>query len=210
MFIELIDLLRCTRAHEESWLVATFHELRDRVVIEGMLSCPVCGARYPVTKGVAYFDVPAEQTAARGSAPAEDRSRVAAYLNLVEPGIVVLAGEWGSASTAIATLGNTVIAFNVPNAREPFASCIRSDGMLPLARESVDGVALDSTDAVTIESGAGALKAGARMVAPAAAAVPAGLTELARDERYWVAVRGGGGVSGPVQIARGTVKNRDG
>lgn len=202
MFIELIDLLRCTRPHEDSWLVATFHELSDRIVIEGLLGCPVCGARYPINKGVAYFDVPPEPVTTSESTPSEDRSRVAAFLNLVEPGIVVLGGEWASAADGIAKLGSAVITFNATHPDARFASCIRSTGPLPVARESVDGVALDSPEAVAIESAASALKTGARMVAPATAPVPAGLTELARDERYWVAVREGGGVSAPVQIAR--------
>lgn len=203
MFIELIDLLRCTRPHEDSWLVATFHEMRERDVVEGLLSCPVCGARYPVTEGVAWFDVAPDARADAAHARDEDGIRVAAYLNLVEPGVVVLSGAWGSAAELIAKLGSTVIALN--SAESPMdarASRMRSDGIVPLARECLDGIALDSPASRLIQSAALALKIGARMVAPAVAPVPDGMVELARDERYWVAVREGGSASAPVQIAR--------
>lgn len=201
MFIELIDLFRCTRPHEDSWLVATFHEMRERDVVQGLLSCPVCSARYPITGGVAYFD---ESPDAGGYDPGvaiDDGTRIAAYLNLVEPGVVVLGGTWAGAAASISGLGSTVIALNSPRDADGYASHVRSDGILPVARETIDGIALDSVDPGLLESAARALKAGARLVAPADAAVPAGLLKLAHDDRWWVAARQGGG-SAPVQIAR--------
>jgi uncharacterized protein YbaR (Trm112 family) len=202
MFIELIDLLRCTRPHEDSWLVAAFNEMRERDVIEGLLSCPVCNARYPITGGVAWFDVEPGTHGEDAVAPATDGMRVAAYLNLVEPGVVLLGGAWAGAADSITGLGNTVIAFNSAAASAPRVSRVRCDSIVPLARECLDGIALDSVAAELVESGARALKTGARMVAPAGAAVPEGLVELARDESYWVAAREGGSASAPVQIAR--------
>jgi uncharacterized protein YbaR (Trm112 family) len=202
MFIELIDLLRCTRPHEDSWLVAAFHELRERDVIEGLLSCPVCGARYPVTSGVAWFDVEPGTAGPAAGASNADGMAVAAYLNLVEPGIVLLEGAWGGAGGFLAGLGNTVIAFNSPDpAAAAPVSRIRCDGSVPLARECLDGIALDTAEQALVESGARALKSGARMIAPVGAAIPAGMVELARDGRLWVAGREGS-ASAPVQIAR--------
>lgn len=202
MFIELIDLLRCTRPHEDSWLVAAFHELRERDVIEGLLSCPVCNARYPITQGVAWFDVEPGAAPPGAAATQTDDVRVAAYLNLVEPGVVLLGGDWAGAAGPVAELGNTVIAYNSAAASATRVSRVRCDAMVPLARECLDGIALDSAAPELVESGARALKNGARMVAPAGAAVPDGLVELARDASYWVAVREGGSASAPVQIAR--------
>lgn len=202
MFIELIDLLRCTRPHEDSWLVAAFHELRERDVIEGLLSCPVCNARYPVTKGVAWFDVEPGTAGQSAAAPGGDGIQVAGYLNLVEPGVVLLGGTWAGAADPVTALGNTVLAFNSAAASAPRVSHVRCDASVPLARECLDGIALDSAASELVESGARALKNGARMVAPAGAGVPDGLVELARDESYWVAAREGGGASAPVQIAR--------
>ena len=203
MFIELIDLLRCTRPHEDSWLVATFHEMRERDVVEGLLSCPVCEARYPIRDGVAWFDVEPGSGFAANAAAETHGMRVAAYLNLVEPGVVLLEGEWGGAADAIAALDCTVIALNsavpVGGAR---VSRLRANGILPLARECLDGIALASDEARLVESAARAVKVGARMIGPVGARLPDGMSELARDEKWWVAAREGIRGSAPVQIAR--------
>lgn len=202
MFIELIDLLRCTRPHEDSWLVAAFHKMRERDVIEGLLSCPVCNARYPITNGVAWFDVEPGTPLGGPAAPGADGMRVAAYLNLVEPGIVLLEGGWAGAADFIAGLGNTAIAFNsTDDAGAARVSRIRCDAIVPLARECLDGIALMTAESALIGSGARAVKSGGRMLAPASAAMPAGLVELARDEKFWVAGREGS-ASAPVQLAR--------
>ena len=55
MFIEMIDLLRCVNAHEDTWLVASFSEVTNRIVTRGTLGCPVCSAEYPIQDGVADF-----------------------------------------------------------------------------------------------------------------------------------------------------------
>lgn len=203
MFIELIDLLRCTRPHEDSWLVATFHGMRERDVIEGLLSCPVCEARYPIRDGVAWFDVePGTALTASGGAKT-DGMRVAAYLNLVEPGVVLLEGEWGGAAEAVAALDCTVIALNsADKADSARVSRLRANDIVPLARECLDGIALASSSPRLLGYGAKALRPGARMIGPASAQLPVGLAELARDEKWWVAAREGTGTSAPVQIAR--------
>lgn len=203
MFIELIDLLRCTRPHEDSWLVATFNEMRERDVVEGLLSCPVCDARYPIRNGVAWFDVePGTALPVTGAAEA-DGMRVAAYLNLVQPGVVLLEGEWARAAEAVTALDCTVIALNgAEQADSARVSRLRADDIVPLARECLDGIALTSASDRLIAGGVRALKIGGRMVAPAHARLPEGLVELGRDEKWWVAVREGTGTSAPVQIAR--------
>jgi len=37
----MIDLLRCINAHEDTWLVASFREVTNRIVTEGTLGCPI-------------------------------------------------------------------------------------------------------------------------------------------------------------------------
>jgi len=44
MFSELVDVLRCPRPHEESWLVLAAHRLDGRDIMAGVLGCPVCHA----------------------------------------------------------------------------------------------------------------------------------------------------------------------
>ena len=65
MHIELIDLLRCPREHEETWLVAAFTRIQDRVVSEGRLGCPVCSAAYPIESGIANFVSPSGTSSLR-------------------------------------------------------------------------------------------------------------------------------------------------
>src|SRR3954462_15554710 len=55
MFVEIVDALRCPRAHEESWLVLAAQRTEDRHVLEGTLGCPVCHATYPIHGGIAEF-----------------------------------------------------------------------------------------------------------------------------------------------------------
>ena len=55
MFIELIDLLRCTKPHDETWLVAAFNTVSNRFVQEGKLGCPTCSAEYWIRDGVGDF-----------------------------------------------------------------------------------------------------------------------------------------------------------
>src|SRR5688500_15721807 len=131
MFIELIDLLRCTRPHEDSWLVATFHEIRERYVVEGLLSCPVCGARYAITTELASFGYarPAPDAIAESD---EEGVRVAALLKLIEPGVVLLEGSWAGAAGAVGRFGSAVIALNSASPVEQTRiSRVQADGTVP-------------------------------------------------------------------------------
>jgi uncharacterized protein YbaR (Trm112 family) len=198
LYIELIDLLRCPRIHEESWLVAAFHKMEHRFVIEGRLGCPVCASNYVITRGVA--DLREEQGAlfpddghAATDATDDHATRVAAMLGLIKPGSVAvlvgmdadLAGEIGELSQA------RVIALNSrsPQSRErENVGSVKSGSRFPLAAASVDGVMLDggSPESAVAES-LRVLKTGGRLVADAGLALGGSLRELARDDRYVVA-----------------------
>ena len=52
MFVELVDLLRCPRPHEDTWLVAAAEAMSGRHIVRGTLGCPVCEAEYPIRDGV--------------------------------------------------------------------------------------------------------------------------------------------------------------
>ena len=56
MFIELTDHLRCPAEHDEAYLVLLPEQMDGRLVREGSLGCPVCGAVVRVAEGVATFD----------------------------------------------------------------------------------------------------------------------------------------------------------
>jgi hypothetical protein len=227
MFLELVDSLRCVRAHEDSWLVARADELVDRHIVRGELGCPICEARYAVREGLADFrtDASGEAIASEtaratarvpsGEMDASDHdaqalaNRAAALLGLTEPGgLVVLAGEWtaGAASLLDIVEGVQLLALDpVPVLRGGGAlSLALIADALPLAAESARGIALDASHATPslLAGAARALAPNGRLIAPASAPVPDSLRELARDDEHWVAAAAPpSNVSAPVPIA---------
>src|SRR5215211_4533636 len=145
MHIEFIDLLRCPNVHEESWLVAAFYRLDGRVVVQGKLGCPVCGAEYFIQDGVAVFN--GVNASLQATAPKEsesDGTLIAALLDLSRPGmLVLLAGEWARDAEAVAELtGARIIALN--SLARAFGSDdvaqIRARSPIPLAAQSLNGI----------------------------------------------------------------------
>jgi hypothetical protein len=62
--------------------------------------------------------------------------------------------------------------------------------LLPFAAASVRAIALDDDLAgTTLDSAASVLRSRGRLVAPASATVPQGVTEMARDAQDWVTER---------------------
>jgi uncharacterized protein YbaR (Trm112 family) len=204
MFVELVDLLRCPRPHEDTWLVAAAESTAGRHIVRGTVGCPVCEAEYPVRDGVVHFTpgpegdgasaAPDGRQADDAEARAGEAMRLAALLDLTSSGgTVVLGGAWDGYADALLALVDVrvllVDAPRVPALREE-VSAIRAAG-LPVAAASVRGVALDerTADAGRLRAAAAALRPRGRLVAPAAAPLPDGVTELARDARHWVAER---------------------
>lgn len=185
MHIELIDLLRCPRQHEDSWLVASFARMEGRLVVEGTLGCPVCGEQYPIRDGIPEFDPPEqkisgkarEQAAARypipgtrypvpvtrpatGEPGAEHAMQMAAMLSLTRPGaLAVLQGETSRYASEVRNLvAARVIALNPPGGvvdDQEGIACVQCSGAIPLAARSADGVALDASAAPSLVSDAG-------------------------------------------------------
>ncbi|HTK48794.1 MAG TPA: hypothetical protein VL328_12535 [Gemmatimonadaceae bacterium] len=196
MFIELVDALRCPRPHEESWLVLSATRLEARHVREGTLGCPVCHAEYPIEGGVADFRVKERATLAPSEAMPElpEAEELAAMLGLTDPlGFVVLVGAWARRADALLDLLDAPPLLLVdPPADVPIGpglSGLRADAALPVAVGAARGVAVDDAEAARVESAARTTRAGGRLVAPVHAALPAGVRELARDARVWVAER---------------------
>lgn len=194
MFIELLEFFRCSRAHEESWLVAALHDVRGRVILSGQLGCPICGARYTIRDGVLEMGTDQPPPAQ----PAEqDPWRTAALLDLQPAaGVAVLEGAAAMvAEPLLEIFPGSLIVVNPPfqlEARERLA-IVRSIEGLPLRSASVSGVAAAAPQAVA--DAPRVLRPGGRLLAPVAAIVPQHMREIARDAQHWVAVNDSGEIA---------------
>jgi hypothetical protein len=198
VFIELIDLLRCTRPHDETWLVASFSKVNHRFVEEAKLGCPSCSAEYWIRGGVADFSgeviLPEceDERKAASHRREELATRAGAYLDATEPGAtVVLGGLWAYAAQELSEMaGIRVIAINAPSEvkESETVGLVRVGSEIPLAAGSVLGVALDAWfPANIVESAVRVVRPGGRIVGPAAIKTPSELAVLAHDDKYWVA-----------------------
>jgi uncharacterized protein YbaR (Trm112 family) len=203
LFIELIELLRCTGPHDESWLVAALDRTDGRVVLEGRLGCHVCGAQFPITGGVAIFGVPPSTAAVSDSGDEPDAGRIAALLGLDSAsGVVLLEGKAAAvADPLLEMLPVAVLVVNPPSPmppRERFG-VVNADLGLPIRTGVAAGAAIAGGLAAVADAPR-VLVAGARLLAPVGAPLPEELEELARDEREWVAVKRGTGKA--IQLTR--------
>lgn len=198
MFIELIDLLRCINAHEDTWLVASFDTVSHRFVREGSLGCPSCSAQYPIRDGIADFSAglalpSCEAERATASHRREElATRAGAYLSATEPGAtIVLGGVWAHAAKELSEIAEVrVLALNVaPEVEEsPTVGLLHVASAIPVQPGSVLGVALDAWfPAKIIDAAVRAVRPGGRIVGPAVMPPPAELSVLAHDDNYWVA-----------------------
>lgn len=192
MFIELIELLRCSSDHEESWLVAAIQRAEGRVILEGRLGCHVCGAQYPITGGVALFGPAPTLETVDSAVAAADALRVAALLGLDSAsGTVVLHGNAASAADMLLEmLPVSVLALNPTISLPPRErlGVVSTAYGIPLRTGVAVGVALDRGDAPLADS-VRVLRPGGRLLASVSSEVPKNVDELARDEREWVAVK---------------------
>jgi uncharacterized protein YbaR (Trm112 family) len=198
VFIELIDLLRCINAHEDTWLVASFETVSNRFVLDASLGCPSCSAHYPIREGVADFSagvvLPScdAERAAESHRREELATRAGAYLDVTEPGAtIVLGGLWAYAAQELSDMAEVrVLALNASDEvkESPTIGLVRVGSEIPVAPGSVMGVALDAWFPVKIvDSAVRAVRPGGRIVGPAVVPPPPELSVLAHDDRYWVA-----------------------
>jgi uncharacterized protein YbaR (Trm112 family) len=186
MHIELIDLLRCPKDHEETWLVAALNAIEDRIVIKAKLGCPVCGSSYFISRGIADLRTnQADITAEPADANSNVAVRIAALLNLTRPGsLAILQGKYASDASDISEMTNArVIALN-SSARvddSELVASVLSEQRIPFATASVDGLALD--DIELLPDAARVLRPGGRLIVNATSSLPPGITEIARDDQ---------------------------
>ena len=190
MFVELIESLRCPRAHADSALVAAVSRSEQRYIVEGTLGCPVCGAQFPIANGIARFDddvaLPSADTPS-----AETAMRLAAFLELTDArGFVLLAGRWTVHADEVRRIAETpLVLVNAPKGiRADAAAMIEARDAVPLAPSSARSCALDSGMSPSlVTSLVRIVRAAGRILGPVALSVPAGVRELVRDDHVWVA-----------------------
>ena len=207
MFIPLVDSLRCVAAHEDTWLVASIERSEERDIRHGFLGCPICFAEYPIRDGVAYFGVdPAEATAVPmpvGVAGDDDAVRLAAALDLTDPRMY---GAWGALAPVMRGFSPAhLLLVNPPAgiASGDGVSIIRTAVIAPIARGSMDGVALSSeASPEMLDSLFASLRGGGRLAGPEDLPVPGDAAELTRGDRIWVAERTEGVTSPLVSLRR--------
>jgi uncharacterized protein YbaR (Trm112 family) len=190
VFVELIESLRCPRAHEPSALIASTTRVIDRHIVDGVLGCPICRSEFPITEGIARFD---DDVVSPPPTPASDDAamRLAAFLELTDArGFVVLAGRWAAHVERVRGLTQVAIVLLNPPAdvsSDSGAGTIVARDTFPFAVASARAAALDvSMSAPLIASTVAAVRDGGRLVGPIGLATPAGVTEIARDDRDWV------------------------
>jgi uncharacterized protein YbaR (Trm112 family) len=200
VFSELVESLRCVRAHEPAGLVAIAGRTVERDIVRGTLGCPNCGAEYPIVDAVADLR---DGAAGPPLPPAKSRPadalavRAGALLGLEDPrGLVVLTGAWTVAAPELAAIAEPVRVLALDAAPGVASgagvSLARTAGTVPLRDGSARGIALDAAhcDPGYLASAAAAIASRGRLVAPVACPVPLGFTELARDAQDWVAEKG--------------------
>lgn len=202
MHVDAIQHLICPAAHDPAALVASAWEQHDHRIVQGALGCPRCGAEYPIREGVADFRQPnaAERApSAEVSEPPNEAAvvRLAAQLDLSEPGrLVLLLGAYAALAPALSVMFDAqCLVAGAEGGLErhvaALASVMRVGASLPLAQASLHGVAMDDPHVALmgLTQACAILRPRGRLVAPAGAPAGTGMTELARDEREWVATR---------------------
>ena len=194
MLIELVDVLRCPRPHEETWLVASADRTERRRIVDGTLGCPICRAEYPIRGGVADFAGGAASRASPGAEVSPDEAmRLAALLDLTPgPGFALLFGSWGRYAAEITALTPVpLLLVNPPEnvGASEGVSVILAGDVLPLASGKARAAAIDPALGVPPAVAADTVRARGRIVAPSNAQLIQGTREIARDARAWVAER---------------------
>jgi uncharacterized protein YbaR (Trm112 family) len=196
VFIELVDVLRCPNPHAETWLVLSADGMAGRDVMSGTLGCPICRAEFRIVDGIARFgDAPRARM--DGDVPDESEAlRLAALLGLSDAhGYVILVGDTGRHALRLRDLTDVqLMLVNPPTGIVMGAGLsgltMPPNGRFPLAATSARAIALGAlTSAEEMANAIEVLAPGGRLLAPVGLVFPDGVTELARDDRHWLAER---------------------
>jgi hypothetical protein len=216
VFIELTEFLRCPNDHEEAHAVCLPLEMEGRVVVRGVIGCPVCQAEYAISDGVADFSEGADaRTGGQADAPAPPSASppvrpfvsppgpltaaaLATLLDLRGPGgFLLLLGAAARLGADLVPLVPDVhvVCLNAPEgtAWAPGCSLLRASGRIPLTASSMRAVVLGADAAAEpwLAEGVRVLLHGLRYVAEDEHASPAGVAELARGAGLFVGEKRG-------------------
>lgn len=189
MHIELTEMLRCPQPHPEEFLVLSTGEMSGRMVLSGLVGCPVCRREYPVAQGIVDFGASASAAAdppAR-TGPPSDAATLQALLDLGGPGgIVVLAGTAARYAEGLAGLmgGIHFVGVNAPAECEelPVLSLLRCGSGVPLRASMARAVVVggDAAREPWLAEAHRVLLRGRRYVVESdAVELPPGITHLA-------------------------------
>jgi len=198
VLLALVDQLRCTGAHPETWLVARADTVEAGWMVHGVLGCPICRVERQVRAGVVLWTgdaAPAVMTAP-DSPTADEAMRIGALVGFSESSApFVICGREASVAPILAPLADAPIVLLDPpdDSASRIATIIRGSSAVPLAAGAVRGIVLNESyaDRDRMASAVRVVVKGGRIVAPVTIAVPSGVRELARDERHWVGEREG-------------------
>jgi uncharacterized protein YbaR (Trm112 family) len=195
LFIELSEFLRCPEPHRETFCVVAPDEMVGRMVMRGVVGCPVCRREYPIADGVVRFGpVPA----AAGAAGFPDPDVVRALLGLGGPGgFVVLVGTAVRLAGALAERmgGVHFVGINPPPdvSVSPALSLLGHPDRIPLRAAMARGVMLGTERATPpwIAEGTRVLLDGLRLIVAGAQVTAPGLDQLAVGHGLWVGQKTG-------------------
>jgi hypothetical protein len=193
MHIELTEMLRCPQGHREEFLVLSTGEMSGRMVLSGLLGCPVCHQEYEMVNGVVVFGATSTAPVSAAEArrpPAPDAPTLQALLDLGGPGgIVVLLGDAARQAEGLAGVmaGIHFVGINAPADMEelPVLSLLRCDSSVPLKGSMARGVVIGSDVATApwLEEGVRVLLRGRRYVLLGEGKdLPPGITRLAAGD----------------------------
>jgi len=203
MHIELTEMLRCPEDHREEFLVLSTSEMNGRMVMRGVVGCPVCRREFEIIDGIVDFtaavsgEAPGRAVRRTPAAPSPvvlEPQSLQALLDLGGPGgFVILLGSAARYAAGLASLmgGVHFVGINAPPDVEelPVLSLVQTDRVIPLrgamARAAVVGAELAGTswagEAVRV------LLPGRRLVVESeTGAPPEQVVQLAAGQGLWV------------------------
>jgi uncharacterized protein YbaR (Trm112 family) len=196
----LAERLVCPGAHGPDPLVLRVDVAVGDGVRAGVAGCFVCRQEWPLQDGALHMG----PLSPLPTVDAPSAEALTVLLGLADPGASVLVD--GLPDDVIAALaqdaGARLVALDAP-ARPATAVAVRGAPLVPFAAGTFAAAACcrPGRDAPWMASLVRALRPGARVVAPDALPLPAGLRELARAEGIWVAERQAGAAPVPLRRA---------